>query len=167
MQINIWIALRQAARDAIVDRLTWNDAVDGDYNGPVPNWVARLFAAMHDRGTVQNLFRRDRRWLTQGAVFRDWYLFSVNLDESKETLQIIREKLSDLELQYPSMVEIVGAWWWDGRPVGVREDGSGTPVYPLSARLLEFMPDVDDVGTRPTAPTDVNLIFGQAPRTFV
>ena len=43
---------------------------------------------------------------------------------------------------------------------------TGTPLYPLHARLLNFMPDVDDIGTRPTGPSDVNLLAGQMPRSF-
>ena len=43
---------------------------------------------------------------------------------------------------------------------------SGTPTYPLHSRALELMPDVDDVGTRPTEMSDVNLLLGQSPRVF-
>lgn len=43
---------------------------------------------------------------------------------------------------------------------------TGTPTYPLHARLIDFMPDVDDVGTRPTELSDVNLLAGQPPRYF-
>ena len=43
---------------------------------------------------------------------------------------------------------------------------TGTPTYPIHPQLIELMPDVDDVGTRPTQLTDVNLIAGQPPREF-
>ena len=44
---------------------------------------------------------------------------------------------------------------------------TGDPEFPLHVRILEFMPDVDDVGTRPTELSDVNLGAGQAPRNFL
>lgn len=43
---------------------------------------------------------------------------------------------------------------------------TGTPTYPLHARALELMPDVDDIGTRPTEMSDVNLRAGQGTRLF-
>ena len=46
---------------------------------------------------------------------------------------------------------------------------TGTPAYPLLslAQFIKFMPDVDDVGTRPTDLSDINLSAGQAPRVFI
>jgi hypothetical protein len=170
MQVNIWIALRNGAHIAIKERVQWDEDRDGPYAGPVPNWVGRMFETIADRATVEKLFRRDRVWFSQGAVWRDWDLWSLNFDESRENLQLLGEKLADLELAYPSMVRVVGAWWWDGRQVGTRFDANGdvvgTPTYPLDARLIEFMPDLDDQGTRPTEMGDVNLVFGQSPRRF-
>ena len=43
---------------------------------------------------------------------------------------------------------------------------TGLPLFPLHTRIIEFMPDTDELGTRPTAPSDVNLGMGQAPRYF-
>lgn len=43
---------------------------------------------------------------------------------------------------------------------------TGDPIFPLHTRILEFIPDVDDVGTRPIIVTDVNLGGGQATRWF-
>jgi hypothetical protein len=43
---------------------------------------------------------------------------------------------------------------------------TGTAEYPIHARILELMPDLDDIGTRPTEPSDVNLGLGQSPRWF-
>lgn len=43
---------------------------------------------------------------------------------------------------------------------------SGTPTYPLHPQLLELMPDVDDIGTRPTEVSDINLLAGQPTRVF-
>lgn len=48
---------------------------------------------------------------------------------------------------------------------------TGDIVFPLHTRILEFIPDlVDENGVptgRPTDLTDVNLIYGQAPRSFI
>jgi len=43
---------------------------------------------------------------------------------------------------------------------------TGAPTYPLHPQLIELMPDVDDIGTRPTELSDVNLLSGQPPREF-
>jgi hypothetical protein len=43
---------------------------------------------------------------------------------------------------------------------------TGTPLFPLHTSILEYIPDVDDIGTRPTDPSDVNLAAGQTPRRF-
>ena len=43
---------------------------------------------------------------------------------------------------------------------------TGTPTYPLHPQLIELMPDVDDIGTRPTELSDVCLLAGQPPREF-
>jgi hypothetical protein len=43
---------------------------------------------------------------------------------------------------------------------------TGTPTYPLHPQLIELMPDLDDVGTRPTELSDVNLLGDQPPREF-
>jgi len=44
---------------------------------------------------------------------------------------------------------------------------TGSPTFPLHTRILEFIPDTDDIGTRPTIPSDVNLGMGQTPRNFL
>lgn len=171
MHVNVWLALRTNAHAAIKTRLLWDEEKDGPYSGPVPNWVGRLFEQVANRADVEKLFRKDRVWLSQGAVWRDWNIWSINVDENTESLQLLGDKLHDLELAYPSMVKVVGAWHWDGRQIGTQwVDGEqlavvGTPTYPLDARILEFMPDNPD-GSRPTVPRDVNITYGQALRRF-
>jgi len=44
---------------------------------------------------------------------------------------------------------------------------TGTPVYPLHPRLIDFMPDVGDPPVPATALVDVNLLMGQPPRNFL
>lgn len=43
---------------------------------------------------------------------------------------------------------------------------TGTPEYPIPPQLIDFAPDEDDVGTRPTALRDYNLLQGQPPRDY-
>ena len=67
--------------------------------------------------------------------------------------------------------EVMGAWEFDtGIQYGTEiepEDGSiiGTPTFPISPRLIKFMPDIEGVAA--TALTDVNKIQGQRDRRFV
>jgi hypothetical protein len=44
---------------------------------------------------------------------------------------------------------------------------TGTPLLPIPPNAIEFMPDVDDIGTRPTELSDVNKGQGQADRNFL
>ena len=44
---------------------------------------------------------------------------------------------------------------------------TGTALLPVPPNAIEFMPDVDDIGTRPTELSDVNKGSGQAPRNFL
>ena len=161
--VNAWLALRDDAQSAIVTRLNWDEAAQGPYAGPVTNRQARVFGAMSDRSVVQRLFRVDTN------AGRDWTLWSVYFDEPQNVLQKLADELGQLATDYPSQFVIVGAWHWDGRQIGTQwnEDQTattGTPTYPLHPRAIELMPDVDDIGTRPTEVSDVNLLFGQAPR---
>lgn len=43
---------------------------------------------------------------------------------------------------------------------------SGQPTFPLHVRILEFVPDIDELGTRPTEMTDVNKGQGHPNRDF-
>ena len=44
---------------------------------------------------------------------------------------------------------------------------TGTPTYPLHPQLINFMPDVGDPPVPATELTDVNLLQGQPPRSFI
>ena len=163
--VNVWVALRDDAQGAIVTRLQCDRDEACVYSGPVTNRQAKVFAKMSDRGNVQKLFRVDR----QGA--RDWTVWSLYFDEPVTVLQKIQVELDNLATNYPTQFRIAGAWHWDGRQVGTqwnvdRTDVIGTPTYPVPARLIEAMPDLDSIGTRPTQLTDINLLMGQVPRRF-
>lgn len=210
MIVNVWIALRDDAQNAIRTRLEWDEESQGAYTGPVTDRTARLFSKMADRATVQRLFR------VATLNTRQWTLWSVYFDEPVDVLQKVQDELDQLAIDYPSQFIIAGAWKEDGAMVGctltqtevanpaytgepldipnpgfqpdpeqpdfdprptirnpawvpefITERGqTGTPTYPLPAQLIELMPDVDDVGTRPTDPSDVNVLYGQPPRVF-
>ena len=170
MIVNVWLAVRDDAQALIVTRLRWDESVDGAYSGPVTDRQAKLFGLMADRATVHRLrlFRVD-------TDTKDWTLWNLYFNESANILQKIQDELDQLAIDYPNHLRIVGAWHNDGRQVGTQfnrdADGNitgvtGTPTYPLHARILELMPDVDDIGTRPTVPSDVNLLMGQTERRF-
>ena len=44
---------------------------------------------------------------------------------------------------------------------------TGVPLYPVYGGLLKYMPDVGDPPVAATELTDVNLLFGQSPRSFI
>ena len=170
MIINVWLALRDDAQALIKTRLAWDEETQGVYTGPVTNRQHKLFALMADQDNVQKMFRID----TDGG--RDWTLWSISFSEPRNILIKVKDELDQLIVDFPNHIKIIGAWYWDGREVGTSFEAApdpfdppvliGTPTYPIHARILELMPDVDDVGTRPTVPSDVNLTMGQSPRTF-
>lgn len=168
MIVNVWLALRADAQALILTRLNWDEDVDGIYSGPVTDRQAKLFRLMADRANVQRLFRVD-------TDTQNWTIWNLYFDFKNNVLQRIQDELDQLAIDYPNHIRIVGAWHNDGRQVGTQftrdADGNitgvtGTPTYPLHARILELMPDVDDVGTRPTVPSDMNLLMGQTERRF-
>jgi hypothetical protein len=166
MKVELALALRDDAHDAIVTRLTWDEESQGEYTGPVTNRQYRLFRYMQDFTQRQKLFRKPT---LNGRV---WTLWSVMFDDEINVLQLIQDEIDQLAADYPSQVVVAGAFHWEGNQVGttlVSTDPptqTGTPTYPLHPQLIEFMPDTDDQGTRPTELSDTNLLFGQAPRIF-
>jgi hypothetical protein len=160
--VNVWLALRDDAQTAVINRLQCDRDPECVYDGPVTNRQARVFKAMTDRGTVQRLFKQ------QTAAGRVWTLWSVYFTEDRNTLLNAQIELDNLATTYPNQFRIAGAWWWDGRqigtqwgdPVGDCSATTGTPAYPMPPQLADFMP-----GTDPTL-RDVNIWFGQSPRCF-
>ncbi len=151
MIVNVWLALRDDAQSAIVTRLNWDEGSQGEYTGPVPDRTARLFQKMADRANVQRLFR------VATLNSRQWTLWNVYFNEKVGVLQKVQDELDGLATDYPNQFIIAGAWHWNGDQV---------PAYPPHPQLIELMPDVDDIGTRPVDLSDVNLLLGQSPRDF-
>ena len=175
MLVNVLLALRRDTSVLLTERLEWDEEADGEYDGPVPDRAYRIFQAASD-------FKRYRIDTDGGA---DWVLWSLYFSGPKNILIKVRDELDWLASTYPNRVKIGGAWHYDdGRQVGTTiqydEDGvetgvTGTPVYPIHPRLLEFMPDlverdadgVEVSRVRPTMLSDVNLLQGQKERRFV
>ena len=161
MIVNLWMGFNDRARP------------NAEPQGEAPGHSA--YRALGDPAT-RRIFRKDN---PNGP--RDYELWSLYYDV--ETEKELRDIRNDLNAEFPGQVRTVGAWHWDGRQVGqeftFNEDGeitgvTGNPMFPLHTRILEFIPDIvtHDVDgnetsrVRPTAPSDVNLGFGQAPRRF-
>lgn len=174
MIVNVWLALRDAAQALVIERLDWDESVDGIYGGPIPDRAVRLFEKMAHRNVAQGHYRIDN----DGA--NDWVLWNLIFNERRNVLIKVKGELDWLIATYSTQSKIAGAWHYsDGRQVGTTieydENGvetgvTGSPIYPVHARILEFMPDdVDefDVHTRPIMPSDVNLLQGQQERRFV
>jgi len=151
MIVNVWLALRDDAQSAINTRLDWDEETQGEYNGPVTDRQAKVFQLMADRANIQRLFKTD----TIGG--REWTLWNVYFNESSDILLKVKTELDQLTVNYPTQFVIAGAWLWDGTQVA---------GYPPHTRLIEFMPDIDDIGARPLTVSDVNLGLGQSPRQF-
>ena len=82
-----------------------------------------------------------------------------------ETSNDVRDIRNDLLAGFPGQLRTIGSWWFEtGQQV--LNPAATQPLFPLHATILEYMPDVDDIGTRPTVVTDVNLGLGQIPRQF-
>ena len=171
--VNVWVAISATAQTQVKARLT-HDFDSGDYTGPVTDTEAKIFRRMADRATVQRMFKTP----TLGG--KQWNIYSLYFEASKKA----RDAFDFLAANRANHFVIVGAWHWDGRQVGTQweldQDGertgntTGTPLYPIHARLIDFMPDEpildqngDITGWNPASGlSDINLIQGQAPRRF-
>ncbi len=106
-----------------------------------------------DLAIIPNLFKSR----TQGP--RSWQLYSLLYEV--DTRQEFEQAIELFKSENPGDTDVLGAWHWeDGRQVGIEEDGSGVPLYPIPGKVSSFMPDGD------TTHRDINLYFGQAPRDF-
>ncbi len=114
---------------------------------------------------VRGIFRKDN---PSGP--RDYELWSLYYEaETGQDVTKIRDKLTDA---FPGQLRTIGAWWWDGREIGTEWEDEvggntvGIPIFPQHSNILEFIPDIDEFGTRPAVLSDVNLGLGQTPRRF-
>ncbi len=155
MFANIWLAISDAAQDVVIESLEWPE--DTPYTGPLRPRSRRLFEYMDDQATRRRLFTKPT---LQGTVYNLW---SIEFDDDKEDLQLVRDELDFLIGQYPDQIAIMGAWRWNGNQIGV------PPIYPIPNYLWRFLPDPLPDGTSPSSNADlvdVNLLFGQSPRDF-
>ncbi len=108
--------------------------------------------------SVRNIFRHDDP--PGPRSYELWSLY-YEVDSSQELLDIRNDLLAD----FPGQLRTIGAWEFDTGDQVFNPAGT-QPLFPLHTSILEFIPDVDDIGTRPTVPSDVNLGLGQIPRQF-
>lgn len=165
--INLWLDVDQNLHDDIVEFANWDEETQGVYPGPLNATDEAIFSTFADAEVVQNMFRKDR------AQGRDWLIYSLYVVDAE-----IDDVVDFMEAQHGNQYRIMGAWHYDdGRQYGTEWDEdvlTGTPTYPISSRLLNHMPTIktyDENGDLiseddPTVNTDVNVLQGQALRTF-
>ena len=167
MNVNVWIGLSQAARDAYLAYKQGETTV-------MDETTYKILDRMADHAVVEPMFK------TVAAAGKNYRLFSVNLDGSakaKTAIDYINDK-------WGNHIIIGGVWWWDGRQVGTdwimdaegvpTGEVTGTPLYPINPNLYKFMPDTYDM-TDPENPvaipassnadlTDVNIVIDSTGR---
>lgn len=162
MIINVWLGISDAAQNIVRTALQWDEETQGPYDGPLTRRQRRLFEYMQDETTRRRLFKKAT---LAGTTYNLW---SIDFDDTKDTLQLIRDEIDGLIAQYPNQIAVLGAWHFeDGAQVGTRNGGD--PVYPIPNFLWRFLPDPLPDGATATSNADlqdINLLFGQAPRQF-
>ena len=137
--------------------------------------TADFFRTIHDEAAIERLFKS---WDAQGRTYKMWSFYA---DKPAGEVQTIRNDLDALVLADPDDFAVMGAWSCvDGWEVGTAGGTNPAGVwYSIPSQYIKFMQDiVTDPGdpeaeppvpptTVPaTDPTDTNLLFGQAPRSF-
>jgi hypothetical protein len=179
---NFWCTMSEAYKAELWPYVKWHGGQQFDENGdPIPEPVPTafptiatisqgtvdLFNEIHDADAVERLFKS---WDAAGRTYKNWSCYA-----NKPTgVPQIRADLDALIAADPNDFSISGAWSCaDGQEVG-------QPVwYPIPPQIVNFMPDImtdpGDPEADPvvpptyvpaTQPTDVNLLAGQAPRSF-
>lgn len=132
-----------------------------------------FFNAIYDEGALDTLF------LTWNNGSKDFKMLSFYANKPENVAQV-RSDIDAMVASYPNDFSVLGAWHCsDGRQLGIDDQGAGTPTYDTPAFAINFMPDVvvdpgDPRGEPPVPPTterptqlsDINVLFGQAPRVF-
>ena len=124
-----------------------------------------LVATYPNQAAIAGAWLKDGRQAGTTFVYTDVPNPNYNGDTEPETLPN-PDYQPDPELEDYDPREELPNPIYDGELIVTETSTTGTPVYPLHPRLLDFMQDLDDQGTRPSNPTDVNLLFGQSPRRF-
>ena len=120
MIINIWLALSDQAQDIVIESLRWDEEAQGPYTGPLRNRSRRLFEYMQDNTTRRRLFKP---WTNPQGTFHLW---SIDFDDEKEALQLVRDEIDFLMTEYPNQISVLGAWRLDGRQAGANYDPTGS-----------------------------------------
>ena len=160
---NVWTSMSQVFKNEL-----WPYVRQGtpavtfpDINNIDPVTV-EFFNTIYDEDSVEKLFKD---WPAAGRIYKLWSFYS---DKPANTPQV-RADLDMLIASYPQDFGVLGAWESD------TGDEVGTPEwYPIPQQTINFMPDIITDNTDPENPiygpatelTDVNLLFGQAPRSF-
>jgi hypothetical protein len=157
---NLWLGMSQAFQADLVPLV--NDGIPATAF-PVLNQLddvtLELFRTIYDADGLEQLFKM---WPGNGKDFRVWsFYFSKPLEGPQ-----IHSDIDATAATYPQDFLPMGAWRTsDGGEVGTPE------WFPVPPQIVNFMPDVWNGDEPPTyspatVPTDVNLLFGQAPRDF-
>ena len=145
MIVNLWMAFDERAAPAAEPQAD-----------DIPAHSA--FRALGDPAT-RGIFRKD-----DPAGPRTYELWSLYYEV--EDIQALVHIRNDMNADFPGQLLTIGAWDFD--------TGEQLQGFNLHNRLLEFIPDIvtydvdgnETSRNRPTAASDVNLGFGQAPRDF-
>jgi hypothetical protein len=179
-QFNLWLGMSQAFQSELVPLITeGTPAVIYPGLNSMAEVTLELFRTTHDAENVARLFK-----LWPGNAGQDFRVWSFYFTKPLEGPQI-RSDIDAMASTYPSDFLPMGAWRTDnGHEVGAtyttpdpeilpREKPvqTATGWWPVPAQVVNFMPDISDGAEPPTytpatEPTDVNLLFGQAPRDF-
>ena len=177
---NMQCSMSEVFKAELWPYVKWHGGQQYDENGdPIPEPIptsfpdianidqvtVEFFNNIHDASAVERLFKS---WDAAGRTYKVWSMYA---DKPAETTTI-RTDLDMLNTSYPQDFAVVGAWSCaDGHEAGAQ--GAGV-WYPIPPQYINFMPDIIVDNTDPenpvygpaTDPTDVNLLFGQAPRDF-
>jgi len=170
MNAELWLVITQQARDTLRPLLD-----DEEYDGQHLTAV-KIFRRIAERTGWERLFK------TPTIQGKTWYIYSVIFNEMEQGVQQkARDAIDYLLAEYPNNIAVAGAWWWDGRQIGTQwvdendhsQGTTGTPLYPVHPRLIDFMPDVWD-NSDPDNPVQVpaadlaqvRVMQGQLDRRF-
>ena len=112
MFVNAWIAVSDAAQDVIIEALRWDEESQGDYTGPLTRRQRLLFEYMQDETNRRRLFKKAT---LAGTVYNLW---SIDFHDDAQTLQLVRDEIDGLIVEYPNQIGVLGAWRKDGSQVG-------------------------------------------------
>lgn len=160
---NVWVSMSQAFKNEL-----WPFVRQGTPAVTFPdiNLISQqtvdFFNQIYDEGAVERLFKE---WNAAGRTYKLWSFYA----DKPADMNTVRTDLNMLIGSYPNDFAVMGAWNYStGAEVG-------NPIwYPLPSQTINFMPDIIVDDTDPDNPvygpatelTDVNLLFGQAPRSF-